>query len=147
MGYGLPAAIGAKFAYPRKPVICISGDGSFQMNIQELATAIYNRLPIIVILMNNGYLGMVRQLQELFFEKRYVSTLLAGSPDFVKIVEGYGGTGFRVDKKEEFSSVFKKAVELEQFVLIDCQIPKEENNFPMVQPGSSINQMIGVEES
>ena len=147
MGYGLPAAIGAKFAYPQKSLICISGDGSFQMNIQELATAIYNRLPIIVILMNNGYLGMVRQLQELFFEKRYVSTLLAGSPDFVKIVEGYGGTGFRVDKKEEFSSVLKKAVELEQFVLIDCQIPREENNFPMVQPGSSINQMIGVEES
>ncbi|MDD4765285.1 MAG: biosynthetic-type acetolactate synthase large subunit [Atribacterota bacterium] len=147
MGFGLPAAIGAKIGNPKKPVICISGDGSFQMNIQELATAIYNKIPIIVILMNNGYLGMVRQLQELFCDRRYVSTSLSGNPDFVKIVEGYGGTGFRVNNKEHFSSIFKKAVELEQFVLIDCQIPQEENNFPMVQPGSSINNMIGVEES
>ena len=146
MGFGLPAAIGAKIGNPKKPVICISGDGSFQMNIQELATAIYNKIPIIVILMNNGYLGMVRQLQELFCDRRYVSTSLSGNPDFVKIVEGYGGTGFRVNNKEHFSSIFKKAVELEQFVLIDCQIPQEENNFPMVQPGSSINNMIGVEE-
>lgn len=147
MGFGLPAAIGAKIGNPKKPVICISGDGSFQMNIQELATAIYNKIPIIVILMNNGYLGMVRQLQELFCDRRYVSTSLSGNPDFVKVVEGYGGTGFRVNNKEHFSSIFKKAVELEQFVLIDCQIPQEENNFPMVQPGSSINNMIGVEES
>jgi acetolactate synthase I/II/III large subunit len=147
MGYGLPAAIGAQFGSPQKPVICISGDGSFQMNIQELATAIFNRLPIIVIIMNNGYLGMVRQLQEMFCNRRYVSTSLAGSPDFMKIVEGYGGVGFRVNKKEEFYPVLEKASQMKQFVLIDCQIPQEENTFPMVQPGSSINNMMGVEES
>ncbi|MFW6149178.1 MAG: biosynthetic-type acetolactate synthase large subunit [Atribacterota bacterium] len=147
MGYGLPAAIGAKMGSPDKTVVCISGDGSFQMNIQELATAIYNRLPIIVILMNNGYLGMVRQLQELFCERRYVSTSLAGSPDFIKIVEGYGGVGYKVDKKEEFYPILEKAVQMNQFVLIDCHIPQEENTFPMVQPGSSINQMMGVDQS
>ena len=147
MGYGLPAAIGAKIGCPKKPVVCISGDGSFQMNIQELATAIYNQLPIIVILMNNGYLGMVRQLQELFCERRYVSTSLAGSPDFVKIVEGYGGVGFKVNRKEEFFSTLEVAFQMDRFVLIDCQIPPEENNFPMVQPGSSINQMMGVDKS
>jgi acetolactate synthase I/II/III large subunit len=147
MGYGLPAAIGAKFGCPKKPVVCISGDGSFQMNIQELATAIYNRLPIIVVLMNNGYLGMVRQLQELFCDRRYVSTSLAGSPDFIKIVEGYGGVGFRVDKKEEFYPTLEKSFQMNRFVLIDCQIPQEENTFPMVQPGSSINQMMGVNQS
>ncbi len=146
MGYGLPAAIGAQFGTSQKPVICISGDGSFQMNIQELATAIFNRLPIIVILMNNGYLGMVRQLQEMFCNRRYVSTSLAGSPDFMKIVEGYGGVGFRVDKKDEFYPILEKAAQIKQFVLIDCQIPQEENTFPMVQPGSSINKMMGVEE-
>lgn len=146
MGFGLPAAIGTKIGCPKRTVVCISGDGSFQMNIQELATAIYNCLPIIVVLMNNGYLGMVRQLQELFCNKRYVSTSLAGSPDFIKVVEGYGGIGFRVTKKEEFKQVLEKAFHLNRFVLIDCQIPQEENNFPMVQPGSSINQMMGVDQ-
>lgn len=147
MGYGLPAAIGAKIGSPKKPVVCISGDGSFQMNIQELATAIYNQLPIIVVLMNNGYLGMVRQLQELFCERRYVSTSLAGSPDFIKIVDGYGGIGFRLTQKEEFYPTLEKAFQMNRFVLLDCQIPEEENTFPMVQPGSSINEMIGVNQS
>ncbi len=145
MGFGLPAAIGAKLGCPEKTVVCISGDGGFQMNIQELATAIYNRLSIIVILMNNGYLGMVRQLQELFCDKRYVSTLLAGNPDFIKIVEAYGGIGFQVDKKEDFLPTLEKAYQKNQFVLIDCHIPAEENIFPMVKPDSSINQMIGVD--
>jgi acetolactate synthase-1/2/3 large subunit len=145
MGFGLPAAIGTKIGCPHKTVICISGDGGFQMNIQELATAIYNRLSIIVILMNNGYLGMVRQLQELFYDKRYVSTLLAGNPDFVKIVEAYGGVGFRVDKQEDFLPILEKADRKNQFVLIDCHIPAEENIFPLVKPDSSINQMIGVD--
>lgn len=145
MGFGLPAAIGVKMGCPNKTVICISGDGGFQMNIQELATAIYNRLPIIAIVMNNGYLGMVRQLQELFYEKRYVSTLLAGNPDFVKVVEGYGGIGFTVDKKEDFLPTLEAAYRKNQFVLIDCHIPPEENIFPLVKPDSSIDQMIGVD--
>lgn len=145
MGFGLPAAIGAKIGCPDKTVICITGDGGFQMNIQELATAIDNHLPIIVILMNNGYLGMVRQLQELFYEKRYVSTLLSGNPDFIKVVEGYGGTGFRVNKRDQFLPALEKAFNKNEFVLIDCHIPKEENIFPLVKPDSSINQMIGVD--
>lgn len=146
MGFGLPAAIGAKIGCPEKAVICISGDGSLQMNIQELATAIYNRLPLIVILMNNGYLGMVRQLQELFCEGRYVSTSLSGNPDFVKVTEGYGGVGFRVEKKEDFYPILKRAFQMNRFVLLDCHIPEDEKNFPMVQPGSSLNNMIGVDQ-
>jgi acetolactate synthase-1/2/3 large subunit len=145
MGFGFPAAIGAKIGCPNKPVVCITGDGGFQMNIQELATAIYNRLSIIVILMNNGYLGMVRQLQELFCDKRYVSTELAGNPDFVKVVEGYGGTGYRVGKREELIPILHEAHSKNEFVLIDCHIPQEENIFPLVKPDSSINQMIGVD--
>lgn len=145
MGYGLPAAIGAKIGCPDKTVICISGDGSFQMNLQELATAINNHLTIMVIIMNNSYLGMVRQWQEFFFNKRYSSTALTGNPDFVKLIEAYGGTGIRVNKKQELSPALEKALSLNKFVLIDCIIPGEENVFPMVSPGSPIDQMIGVD--
>lgn len=145
MGYGLPAAIGAKIGCPDKTVICISGDGSFQMNLQELATAINNHLTIMVIIMNNNYLGMVRQWQELFFNKRYSSTALTGNPDFVKLIEAYGGTGIRVNKKQELYPALEKALSLNKFVLIDCIIPGEENVFPMVCPGSPIDQMIGVD--
>lgn len=145
MGYGLPAAIGAKIGCPDKTVICISGDGSFQMNLQELATAINNHLTIMVIIMNNSYLGMVRQWQEFFFNKRYSSTALTGNPDFVKLIEAYGGTGIRVNKKQELSPALEKALSLNKFVLIDCIIPGEENVFPMVIPGSPIDQMIGVD--
>lgn len=145
MGYGFPAAIGAKLGRPEKTVICISGDGSFQMNQQEIATAVNNNLAIKVIIMNNGYLGMVRQWQELFFDKRYAETTLNGNPDFVKLVEAYGGTGIRVNEKQELYPVLEKALSLNKFVLIDCIIPKEENVFPMVAPGSPISKMIGVE--
>ena len=145
MGYGFPAALGAKMGCPEKTVICISGDGSFQMNQQEIATVINNNLAIIVIIMNNGYLGMVRQWQELFFDKRYAETTLNGNPDFVKLVEAYGGTGIRVTKKQELYPALEKALSLDKFVLIDCLIPKEENVFPMVAPGSPISKMIGVE--
>lgn len=145
MGYGLPAAIGAKIGCPDKTVICISGDGSFQMNLQELATAINNHLTIMVIIMNNNYLGMVRQWQEFFFNKRYSSTALTGNPDFVKLIEAYGGTGIRVNKKQELYPALEKALSLNKFVLIDCIIPGEENVFPMVSPGSPIDQMIGVD--
>lgn len=145
MGYGLPAAIGAKIGCPDKTVICISGDGSFQMNLQELATAINNHLTIMVIIMNNNYLGMVRQWQEFFFNKRYSSTALTGNPDFVKLIEAYGGTGIRVNKKQELYPALEKALSLNKFVLIDCIIPGEENVFPMVSPGSPLDQMIGVD--
>jgi len=145
MGYGFPAAIGAKMGCPEKTVICISGDGSFQMNQQEIATAVNNNLAITVIIMNNGYLGMVRQWQELFFDKRYAETTLSGNPDFVKLVEAYGGIGIRVNKKEELYPALERAISLNKFVLIDCLIPKEENVFPMVAPGAPITKMIGVE--
>jgi len=145
MGYGFPASIGAKLGCPEKRVICISGDGSFQMNQQEIATAVNNNLAITVIIMNNGYLGMVRQWQELFFDKRYSSTALTGNPDFVKLIEAYGGTGIRVNKKQELYPALEKALSLNKFVLIDCIIPGEENVFPMVSPGSSIDQMMGVD--
>ena len=145
MGYGLPAAIGAKIGCPNKTVICISGDGSFQMNLQELATAVNNYLTIIVIIMNNKYLGMVRQWQELFFNKRYSSTALAENPNFVKLIEAYGGTGIRVNKKQELYPALEKALSLNKFVLIDCIIPEKENVFPMVSPGSAIDQMMGVD--
>lgn len=145
MGYGLPAAIGVKIGCPKGKVVCISGDGSFQMNLQEIATAVNNNLAITVIVMNNGYLGMVRQWQELFFNKRYAETYLAGSPDFVKLVEAFGGTGIRVSKKEDLYPALEKALSLNKFVLIDCLIPKEENVFPMVTPGKSIDKMMGVE--
>ncbi|GAI43328.1 unnamed protein product, partial [marine sediment metagenome] len=125
MGYGFPAALGAKMGCPEKKVICISGDGSFQMNQQEIATAVNNNLAVTMIIMNNGYLGMVRQWQELFFNKRYAETTLNGNPDFIKLVEAYGGTGIRVNKKQELYPALEKALSLDKFVLIDCLIPKE----------------------
>jgi acetolactate synthase-1/2/3 large subunit len=146
MGYGFPAALGAKMGCPEKTVICISGDGSFQMNQQEIATAINNNLAITVIIMNNGFLGMVRQWQEFFFDKRYAETTLNGNPDFAKLVEAYGGTGIRVNKKQELYPALEKALSLDKFVLIDCLVPKEENVFPMVSPGSPISKMIGVDK-
>ncbi|HBY57903.1 MAG TPA: biosynthetic-type acetolactate synthase large subunit [Candidatus Atribacteria bacterium] len=145
MGYGLPAAIGAKIGCPEKKVVCISGDGSFQMNLQELATAIGHNLNIIVIIINNSYLGMVRQWQELFFDKRYAATNLVGNPDFVKLVEAYGGTAIRVSKKQELYPALTEALSLNKFVLIDCLVPGEENVFPMVPPGSSVSEMLGVD--
>jgi acetolactate synthase-1/2/3 large subunit len=117
------------------------------MNSQELATAVKNKLPIVTIIMNNGYLGMVRQWQELFFKKRYASTSLEGSPDFSKLVEVYGGKGIRVTSKKELESALQEALSSEQFVLLDCLIPPEENVFPMVSPGEAINNMLGVNQS
>ena len=147
MGFGLPAAIGAQIGCPKKKVICISGDGGFQMNSQELATAVMNKLPIVTIVMNNGYLGMVRQWQELFFQKRYSSTSLEGSPDFSKLVQVYGGKGIKVTSKNDLDAALKEALSSEQFVLLDCLIPPEENVFPMVSPGEAINKMLGVDQS
>lgn len=144
MGFGLPAALGAQIGCPEKRVFCIAGDGGFQMNIQELATVIGNKIPVVVLIMNNGYLGMVRQWQELFFEGRYSSTNLEGSPDFAQVVQAYGGKGVRVFNKNDFTRALNEALEEKRFCLIDCMIPPEENVFPMVVPGEPINKMIGV---
>jgi acetolactate synthase-1/2/3 large subunit len=144
MGFGLPAAIGAQVGCPEKRVFCITGDGGFQMNIQELATAIYNKIPVVVLIMNNGYLGMVRQWQELFFEKRYSQTSLKGSPNFAEVAQVYGGRGIRVSNREDFNTALSQALSEKTFFLIDCLIPAEENVLPMVAPGEPINKMLGV---
>ncbi|HZO89411.1 MAG TPA: biosynthetic-type acetolactate synthase large subunit [Chthonomonadaceae bacterium] len=143
MGYGLPAAIGAQFAHPDKRVICLSGDGSFQMMTQELMTATVYGLPVVTVIINNKSLGMVRQWQEMFFKERYSSVDLQASPDFVKLAEAYGGVGFRVQNPQELRAVLEKAKAVtDRPVVIDCVIPTEENVYPMIPSGQSIQEMM-----
>lgn len=143
MGYGFPAALGAQTGLPGKPVAVVSGDGSFQMNMQELSTAVVNQLPVKIVLLNNGYLGMVRQWQELFHGKRYSSTNIADSVDFVKLAEAFGATGLRVSKPGEIEGVLKKAFATPGPVLVDCIVEREENVWPMVPAGAPIHEMLG----
>lgn len=147
MGYGFPAAIGAQIGKPKSLVIDIAGDGSIQMNIQELATAVIEKLPVKIIILNNGYLGMVRQWQELFYSKRYSMTVLAQDvkttcPDFVKLAESYGAKGIRVNKKKDVKKALKDAFKTKGPVIIDFLIEREENVFPMVPAGESISNML-----
>lgn len=142
MGYGFPAAIGAQLAFPDKNVICISGDGSFQMNLQELSTAVRYKVPVKVAILDNGFLGMVRQWQDLFFNKRYSNTQLSGNPDFVKIAEAYGATGFLIEKKDDVASTLEKALKTEGPVVMDFKTEQEENVYPMVPAGEAIHRMI-----
>ncbi|MDV4149243.1 biosynthetic-type acetolactate synthase large subunit [Clostridium sp. AL.422] len=146
MGYGLGASIGAQMALKDKQVINISGDGSFGMNCNELATAAKNNLPIIVIIVNNNSLGMVRQWQNFFYEGRYSSTTLNSTTDFVKVAEAFGGKGYRVFEKEEFAPVFKEALEYNGPVVIDYVIHNDKKVFPMVAPGAPINQIISEDD-
>jgi len=142
MGYGFPAAIGAQVAFPNKLVVDIAGDGSFQMNSQELATVCQYQLPVKVAILNNGYFGMIRQWQEFFYGKRYASSSLEGiTPDFVKLAEAYGAVGFRVTKVEEVVPTLKKAFSIPQPVIIDFVVDPEENVYPMVPAGEPLNQM------
>ncbi len=143
MGFGFPAALGAKLGCPDKIVIDIAGDGSFQMNIQELSTAVNYNLSVIVAILNNGFLGMVRQWQELFYNKRYSQTRLMGSPDFVKVAEGYGATGFLVERKKDVRPVIEQAISVGGPVIIDFRVTPEENVFPMIPAGGAVHQMIG----
>ena len=145
MGYGFPAAIGAKVARPDKTVFDIAGDGSIQMNIQELATAVLNKIHVKIAILDNCYLGMVRQWQELFYKKRYSHTRLntCTSPDFVKLAESYGAVGIRVTKKSEVKKAIERAINEPNVVLIDFMVEKEENVMPMVPAGQAINRMIG----
>jgi len=145
MGYGFPAAIGAQIGQPDKIVFDIAGDGSIQMNIQELATAVINKLPVKIAVLNNCYLGMVRQWQELFYKKRYSYTCLGkgGCPDFVKLAESYGAVGIGVTKKKDVRAAIDKALSIDNTVLLDFHIEEEENVFPMVPAGQAINRMIG----
>lgn len=145
MGYGLPAAVGAQVARPDAQVVCISGDGSFQMNVQELCTAVNYRLPVKVVILNNMYLGMVRQWQELFWEHRYSSVCIACQPDFVKLAEAYGAHGYRIEALEELEDVLREALEVEGPAVVDCRVSREANVMPMVPAGASINDMLGDE--
>ncbi len=143
MGYGLPAAIGAQVAHPDKTVIDIAGDGSIQMNIQELATAVQYHLPIKIIILNNAYLGMVRQWQELFFDRRYSYTSMENiAPDFVKLAEAYGASGFRIDQVKDVEPILKKALETQGPVMVDVIVEKFEGVYPMVPAGASLKQML-----
>jgi len=143
MGFGLPAAIGAAFANPDKRVVCLSGDGSFQMCTQELMTATVYKIPVITVIINNRSLGMVRQWQEMFYEERYSSVDLQASPDFVKLVEAYGGVGYRVTAKEDLRATLELAKTItDRPVVIDCVIPTEENVYPMIPSGQSVTEMM-----
>ncbi|MDI6735981.1 MAG: biosynthetic-type acetolactate synthase large subunit [bacterium] len=142
MGYGFPAAIGAQVGNPDKIVFDIAGDGSIQMNIQELMTAVQYKLPVNVAILNNQYLGMVRQWQELFYNKRYAHTSLAMSPDFVKLAEAYGAKGIRVTEEKDVRQALEQAIASPKPVLIDFRIVEEENVFPMVPAGAALTQMI-----
>ena len=142
MGYGFPAAIGAQAAFPEKLVIDIAGDGSIQMNIQELATAVSYRLPVKVAILNNGYLGMVRQWQQLFYRGRYSQTSLEYSPDFVKLAEAYGAVGLRATKPDEVEATIKEALSKDAPVFIDFVIEREENVYPMVPAGAPLSHML-----
>ncbi len=146
MGYGFPAAIGAQLAFPNKLVIDIAGDGSIQMNIQELATAVINKLPVKVAILNNGFLGMVRQWQELFFQERYSHTRLDASVDFVKIAEAYGAVGLRATKRSEVEPLLKEAFSIKRPVFMDFVIDWQEKVYPMVPAGAAIDEMLFLEE-
>ncbi|MBU4504611.1 MAG: biosynthetic-type acetolactate synthase large subunit [Proteobacteria bacterium] len=142
MGFGLPAAIGAQLACPNKLVVDIAGDGSIQMNIQEMATAAQCGLPIKVVILNNGYLGMVRQWQELFYEKRYSQTRMEHAPDFVKLAEAYGAVGLRATKPDEVEKVLKKGLSTPKAVIMDFVVEQEECVYPMVPAGAPITEML-----
>ena len=142
MGYGLPAGIGAHFAAPDRQVVVISGDGSIQMNIQELSAAVQYNVPVKVIILNNHYLGMVRQWQEKFYEERYSHSYMDAMPDFVKLAEAYGAKGFRAEKSSELSATLRTAFAETGPVLVEVVIPKSEGVFPMVPAGSAMHEML-----
>jgi len=144
MGFGLPGAIGAQLGAPDHLVIDIAGDGSIQMNSQEMATAAINGLPVKVVILNNGYLGMVRQWQELFYGRRYSSsTLPQDCPDFVKLADAYGWKGFRVESPADLDATLQAAFDYDGPAMVDVRVAREECVFPMVAPGASIDEMLG----
>ncbi|MBI5400118.1 biosynthetic-type acetolactate synthase large subunit [Candidatus Saganbacteria bacterium] len=143
MGFGFPASIGVQIASPKSTVFNIAGDGSIQMNIQELITAVNHRLPIKIAILNNSYLGMVRQWQELLFDRRYASTDLHNNPDFVKIADAYGAVGMRIVDKAQVKAALQEALAIkDRPVVMDFRVEEEENVFPFVPPGQALNQML-----
>ncbi len=143
MGFGLPAAMGAAVGVPDRTVVCVTGDGSVQMNSQELATCVQNRIPVKVLILNNGYLGMVRQWQELFWDNRYSHVDMGQSPDFVKLAEAYGATGLRLTNKESLVDDLRAAIATEGPVVVDIRVTREENVYPMIAPGAAAREMVG----
>ncbi len=143
MGFGLPAAMGAAVACPDQLVCCIAGDGSVQMNMQELATCSQYGIPIKVFIMNNGYLCMVRQWQELFWDKRYSHVDMGNFPDFVKLADAYGATGMRLTDKATLVEGMREAIATEGPVLVDVRVTREENTYPMISPGAAARDMVG----
>ena len=142
MGFGLPAAIGAQVAFPDALVVDVAGDGSIQMNIQEMATAVQYRLPVKVVILNNCYLGMVRQWQELFYDKRYACTCMDHAPDFVKLAEAFGATGLRATMPDEVETVLRQGLNTPGPVIMDFKVSKEECVYPMVPAGAPITEML-----
>ncbi|HKN93828.1 MAG TPA: biosynthetic-type acetolactate synthase large subunit [Thermoleophilaceae bacterium] len=143
MGFGLPSAMGAKVGCPDQPVVCLAGDGSLIMNCQELATCVTEQIPVKVFLMNNGYLGMVRQWQELFWDRRYSSVEMGASPDWVKLADAFGAVGMRVTDKNDVVDAMKTALETDGPVLLDVHVTKEENCYPMIPAGQAARDMVG----
>jgi acetolactate synthase I/II/III large subunit len=143
MGFGLPAAMGAKAGCPDQTVVCIAGDGSVQMNMQELATCAQEGIAIKVFIMNNGYLGMVRQWQELFWDKRYSQVDMGQWPDFVKLAEAYGATGIRLEDKHTLVKDMQNAIATDGPVLVDVRVTREENTYPMIPAGQPARDMVG----
>jgi acetolactate synthase-1/2/3 large subunit len=143
MGFGLPAAMGAAVGCPDDTVVCIAGDGSVQMNMQEMATCVEGNIPIKVFIMNNGYLGMVRQWQELFWDGRYSHVEMGQSPDYVKLAEAYGATGLRFEDKHTLVDDMRQALNTDGPVLVDVRVTKEENTYPMIPAGQAARDMVG----
>jgi acetolactate synthase-1/2/3 large subunit len=142
MGFGLPAAIGAQLARPNELVVAVVGDGGFQMTNQELATAVQYELPVKVVVMNNGYLGMVRQWQEMFYDRTYSEVDISVAPDFVKLAEAYGAAGFRAERPAELRQALTAALNHKGVAVIDVAVAKEENVFPIVPAGANARDMI-----
>jgi len=143
MGYGFPSAIGAKVGCPDLPVFAICGDGGFQMTLQELAPAVEHQIPVKIILLNNGYLGMVRQWQELFWDRRYSGVDISVQPDFKALAEAYGAAGIRVEKMSQVQGALEEAMEInDRPVIVDFHTEREANVFPMIPAGQSIEQMM-----
>jgi acetolactate synthase-1/2/3 large subunit len=142
MGYGLPAAVGVQVAQPGKLVIDIAGEASVLMTIQEMSTAVQYRLPIKIFILNNEYMGMVRQWQELLHDKNYSESYSEALPDFVKLAEAYGCVGIRASKPSELDEKIKEMIDIDKPVIFDCVVDKEENCYPMIPSGKPHNQML-----
>lgn len=142
MGYGLPAAMGAQVAFPKRQVIVVCGDGGFQMNLQEMASLVQHRLPVKICILNNNFLGMVRQWQEMFFDKRYSQTCMELPIDFIKLAEAFGAKGFHADKTDEVEDVIKKGFKTPGPVIMEFKVAREEKVLPMVPAGASLTEMV-----